>query len=65
MGKLQTLIGATVGTLDKVRSHGKCCHSRVQDLASTYGLRPRPRTGCPDFGIGGKGLEECGVRSRV
>ena len=27
-----------------------------QDLASTYVLRPRPRTGCPDFRMGQKGV---------
>ena len=27
-----------------------------QDLASTYVLCPRPRTGCPDFGMGQKGV---------
>ena len=37
-----------------------------QDLASTYVLCPRPRTGCPDFGMGqkdvmGQGVTEQGV----
>ena len=27
-----------------------------QDLASTYVLCPRSRTGCPDFGMGWKGV---------
>ena len=27
-----------------------------QDLASTYVLCPRPRTGCPDFGMDQKGV---------
>ena len=27
-----------------------------QDLASTYVLCPRPRTGCPDFGMDWKGV---------
>ena len=27
-----------------------------QDLASTYVLHPRPRTGCPDFRMGQKGV---------
>ena len=27
-----------------------------QDLASTYVLHPRPRTGCPDFGMDWKGV---------
>ena len=27
-----------------------------QDLASTYVLCPRPRTGCPDFRMGQKGV---------
>ena len=27
-----------------------------QDLASTYVLCPCPRTGCPDFGMGWKGV---------
>ena len=27
-----------------------------QDLASTYVLHPHPRTGCPDFGMGWKGV---------
>ena len=27
-----------------------------QDLASTYVLHPCPRTGCPDFGMGWKGV---------
>ena len=27
-----------------------------QDLASTYVLRPCPRTECPDFGMGWKGV---------
>ena len=27
-----------------------------QDLASTYVLHPHPRTGCPDFGMGQKGV---------
>ena len=27
-----------------------------QDLASTYVLCPRPRTGCPDFGMDRKGV---------
>ena len=37
-----------------------------QDLASTYVLRPRPRTGCPDFrmdqkGVMGRSVMEQGV----
>ena len=27
-----------------------------QDLASTYVLRPHPRTGCPDFRMDRKGV---------
>ena len=34
-----------------------------QDLASTYVLRPHPRTGCPDFGMGQEGVMEQGAES--
>ena len=36
-----------------------------QDLASTYVLHPCPRTGCPDFRMGWKGVMEWGVKERV
>ena len=35
-----------------------------QDLASTYVLRPHPRTGCPDFGMGRKSVMGWSVMER-
>ena len=37
------------------RDHGNAT-VEGQDLASSYVLCPRPRTGCPDFGMGWKGV---------
>ena len=45
------------------RDHGNAT-VEGQDLASTYVLRPCPRTGCPDFGMGQKGVMGWGVMER-
>ena len=43
-GATQEHVGTDYGTTESATV-------QVQDLASTYMLRPRPRTGCPDFGV--------------
>ena len=57
-GKIQKRSGATLRHVRRIFwDHGNAT-VEGQDLASTYVLCPRPRTGCPDFGMDQIGVTE-------